>query len=128
MPPGSSSCRERIIFASMQDSNVCDKTLEHPGMALPLSLWRRESDLLLLTVRAPDKRASSRLVRVLDSALLPASAALVSRDLHGRTDQQYHGRNRARVNLFVACAQGAVARAVRARPAELSCRRKPFLL
>src|SRR3984893_12004568 len=78
MPPGSSSCRERIIFASMQDSNVCDKTLEHPGMALPLSLWRRESDLLLLTVRAPDKRASSRLVRVPDSALLPASVALLS--------------------------------------------------
>jgi hypothetical protein len=76
--------------------------LEHAGMALPLSLWRRESDLLLLTVRAPDKRASSRLVRVLDSALLPASVALVSRELHSRTDQQYHGRNRARVSLFVA--------------------------
>jgi hypothetical protein len=28
--------------------------LEHPGTALPFSLWRRKSDLLLLTVRAPD--------------------------------------------------------------------------
>jgi hypothetical protein len=26
----------------------------HPGTALPFSLWRRESDLLLLTVRALD--------------------------------------------------------------------------
>src|ERR1700730_4028818 len=82
MPPGSSSCRERIIFASMQDSNVCDKTLEHPGMALPLSLWRRESDLLLLTVRAPDKRASSRLVEfpIVRCFLRPLRSSPVAED------------------------------------------------
>jgi hypothetical protein len=36
MPPASSSCRERIIFASMQDSIVCDKTLAR-------CFWRRVS-------------------------------------------------------------------------------------
>jgi hypothetical protein len=43
MPPASSSCGERIIFASMQDSNVCDKTLvwRHGRFGLVLGRGQR---------------------------------------------------------------------------------------
>jgi hypothetical protein len=58
-------------------------------MALPLSLWRRESDLLLLTVRAPDKRASSRLVRVPDTLrpLRSSRESCIAEGLSSTTDE-----------------------------------------
>ena len=36
--------------------------LKHPGTALPLSLWRRKSDLLLLTARALTQRSTAQSV------------------------------------------------------------------
>jgi hypothetical protein len=38
--------------------------LKHPGTALPLSLWRRKSDLLLLTARALTQRSTAQSVEL----------------------------------------------------------------